>query len=48
MAQIGKFWVLAVKYFTWTPIHRFPPAAAVCYDCYDLISIYAYMRLRLH
>jgi len=29
--QMGKFWVLAVKYFMWTPIHRFPPAAAVYY-----------------
>ena len=29
MAQMSKFWVLTTKYFTWTPIHAFPPAAAV-------------------
>jgi hypothetical protein len=29
MAQMGKFWVLTTKIFTWTPIHGFPLAAAV-------------------
>jgi len=31
MAQMGKFWVLAIKYFAWTPMHRYPLATAVYY-----------------